>query len=314
MLIRIPKAWELNERDVTPRALLDRRSFVAAAAASAFAGPALAQRVGDDPSMALYPARANTKFADLAPTPAELTTRYNNFIELGPGKATYLRADDFKIRPWRLVVDGLVERPQEFEIDDFLRAFPLQERIYRHRCVETWSAVIPWTGSPLAELIRRAGPKSDAKFVRFESFFDPAMARGQRSKIYPWPYIEALTLAEATNDLAFLVSGAYGAPLPKQMGAPLRLAVPWKYGFKSIKSIRRISFVAERPKTLWERLQGDEYGFWANVNPDVPHVRWSQAEEEVLGSRKHTPTKLFNGYAEQVASLYAGMSGDDLYR
>lgn len=313
MLIRAVRNWEIAEREATPRALLDRRAFLGAGAA-ALASPALAQRVGDDPSVGLYPAPANPQFADLTPTPAGLTTRYNNFIEVGAGKSTYSRVGDLKIRPWRVAIDGLVDHPQEIEIDDLLRAQPLEQRVYRLRCVETWSAVIPWTGFPLAELVRRASPKSDAKFVRFESFFEPETARGQRTKIYPWPYIEALTLAEATNELTFLATGAYGAPLPKQMGAPLRLVVPWKFGFKSIKSVRRISFVAERPTTLWEKLQGDEYGFWANLNPKVPHKRWSQAEEEVLGSSKRTPTKLFNGYEAQVASLYAGMSGDDLYR
>ena len=313
MLIRRPRAWDLSEREAPPRALLDRRAFLGAGAA-ALASPAFAQRVGDDPSMSLYPAKANPAFADLKPTSADIVTRYNNFIELGSGKSTYARADDLKIRPWRIAIDGLCDHPQEIEIDDLLRAQPLEQRVYRLRCVETWAVVVPWTGFALADLIRRASPKSDAKFVRFESFFDPQMARGQRSKIYPWPYIEALTLPEATNELTFLATGAYGAPLPKQMGAPLRLVVPWKYGFKSIKSVRRISFVADRPTTLWEKLQGDEYGFWANINPKVAHKRWSQAEEERLGSRERVPTLLFNGYGAQVASLYAGMSGDDLYR
>lgn len=313
MLIRMRKRWELPERDVTPRALLDRRAFLAAGAA-ALATPAFAQRVGDDPSATLYPAKANLRFADFKSTPADLATRYNNFIEIGPGKATWRAVADLRIRPWRVAVDGLVDAPQEIEIDDLLRGYPLEERVYRLRCVETWAAVIPWTGFPLAELIRRAGPKSDAKYVRFESFLDPAMARGQKSKIYPWPYVEALTLPEATNELTFLATGAYGAPLPKQMGAPLRLVVPWKYGFKSIKSLRRISLVAERPISLWEKLQPDEYGFWANVNPKVAHKRWSQADENLLDSRERIPTRLFNGYEAEVASLYAGMSGDELYR
>lgn len=313
MLIRRPRSWEIPERETTPRALLDRRAFLGAGAA-ALASPAFAQRVGDDPSMALYPAKPNPAYADLTPTRAELVTRYNNFIELGSGKSTYSRAADLKIRPWRVTIDGLCDHPQEIEIDDLLRAQPLEQRVYRLRCVETWAVVVPWTGFPLAELVRRASPKSDAKFVRFESFFDPEMARGQRSKIYPWPYVEGLTLPEATNELAFLATGAYGAPLPAQMGAPLRLVVPWKYGFKSIKSIRKISFTAQRPTTLWEKLQGDEYGFWANINPKVDHKRWSQAEEERLGAGRRAPTQLFNGYAEQVAGLYDGLSGDDLYR
>lgn len=313
MLIRAARRWNIPEREATSPALLDRRAFLGAGAA-ALASPALAQRVGDDPSVALYPAKSNPRFADLKPTRPELTTRYNNFIEIGPGKSTYARAGDLKIRPWRVSVEGLVDRPQDFEIDDLLRAFPLEQRVYRLRCVETWAAVIPWTGFPLAELVRRVAPKSDAKFVRFESFLDPETARGQRSRIYPWPYVEALTLAEATNELAFLACGAYGAPLPRQMGAPLRLVTPWKYGFKSIKSVRKISFVAQRPTTLWEKLQGDEYGFWANINPKVAHKRWSQADEELLGSGERTPTKLFNGYEAEVAGLYAGMTGDELYR
>lgn len=317
MLIRMRRSWDTPERLVTDPASLDRRALLAGAGAAvlapAFASPAFAQRAGDDPSAALYPVKRNPRYEAGKPTSIDIAARYNNFIELGPGKSTYAYADAFKVRPWRLTIDGLVDKPLEFEIDDLLRAFPLEERVCKLRCVETWAVIVPWSGFPLGDLVKRAAPKSDARYVRFEGFLDPKMAKGQRSRIYPWPYVEAITLPEAMNELAFMATGAYGAPLPKQMGAPLRLVVPWKYGFKSIKSVTRISFVAERPKSLWEKLQPDEYGFWANVNPEVPHKRWSQDEEELLGTRERTPTQLFNGYAEAVAPLYAGLKDEKLY-
>ena len=180
----------------------------------------------------------------------------------------------------------MVEKPQEIGIDDLIRKMPLEERLYRHRCVEAWSMAIPWSGFPLAKLVELAKPLSSAKYLRMETFLDPEVASGQRQTWYPWPYVEGLTMAEATNELAFLVTGAYGKPVTKQMGAPLRLALPWKYGFKSIKSIMRFSFTDKRPKSFWEALQASEYGFWANVNPEVPHPRWSQATEELIGRRR----------------------------
>jgi sulfoxide reductase catalytic subunit YedY len=189
----------------------------------------------------------------------------------------------------------------------------LEERIYRLRCVEAWAMTVPWTGFPMAELVKLAQPTSDARYVRMETFQDKAVAPGQRQFWYPWPYVEGLTLAEATNELAFLVTGLYGKPLPKQNGAPLRLAVPWKYGFKSIKSIVRFTFTDERPVNFWQELQASEYGFWANVNPEVPHPRWSQATERLVGSDERVPTRLFNGYGEDVAHLYDGMDGERLF-
>jgi sulfoxide reductase catalytic subunit YedY len=194
---------------------------------------------------------------------------------------------------------------------------PIEERVIRHRCVEAWSMVTPWIGFPLAALVAEAKPLGSAKFLRFETFLDSDVARGQRQHWYPWPYVEGLTMAEATNELAFMVVGAYGRVLHKQFGAPIRLHTPWKYGFKSIKSITRISFVEEQPVSFWEELQAKEYGFWANVNPEVAHPRWSQATEEVLGTGERVPTQLFNGYGAQVASLYTGMEaqlGDRLWR
>jgi methionine sulfoxide reductase catalytic subunit len=189
----------------------------------------------------------------------------------------------------------------------------LEERLYRHRCVEAWSMAIPWSGFPLAKLVELAQPLGSAKYLRMETFLDRETAPGQRAVWYPWPYVEGLTIPEATNELAFLVTGAYGKPVSKSQGAPLRLAVPWKYGFKSIKSIVRFNFTDQRPKTFWEALQAQEYGFWANVNPQVPHPRWSQASEELIGIGERRPTLLFNGYADYVANLYQGLESERLW-
>ena len=194
-----------------------------------------------------------------------------------------------------------------------MRKLPLEERLYRFRCVEAWAMAVPWTGIPLKSFVALAKPLSGAKYIRFETFLNPRVAPGQNQRWYPWPYVEGLTIAEAANELPLLVTGIYGKPLPTQHGAPIRLITPWKYGFKSVKSIRKISFVAERPKTFWEALQASEYGFWANVNPAVPHPRWSQASEQVLGSRDRRPTLIYNGYGEQVAGLYKGLEGEQLF-
>jgi methionine sulfoxide reductase catalytic subunit len=246
--------------------------------AAAF-GAAAAAEPSADPYRALYPAKRNETFVlDRDITPERITSRYNNFYEFGSSKEIADAAQSLKIRPWTVKIDGLVENPQELAIDDLIAAMPLEERLYRHRCVEGWAMAVPWTGFPLAALLSRAKPLGSAKYVRMETFLDRIMAPGQRQFWYPWPYVEGLTLAEAGNDLAFMVTGAYGKPLGKSFGAPLRLAVPWKYGFKSIKSITRISLVEKRPDTFWEHLQASEYGFWANVNPAVPHPRWSQAK------------------------------------
>ena len=207
----------------------------------------------------------------------------------------------------------MVEQAQEIGIDDLIRKMPLEERLYRHRCVEAWSMAIPWGGFPFAKLVELAKPLSSAKYVRMETFLDPSMAPGQKQTWHPWPYVEGLTIAEATNELAFLVTGAYGKPVSKQQGAPLRLAVPWKYGFKSVKSIVRFNFTDQRPKSYWESLQGGEYGFWANVNPQVSHPRWSQASEELIGTNERRPTLLFNGYGDYVADLYKGMEKERLW-
>ena len=322
MLIQRRKSWQIAEREATPEAVfLNRRSLLTGAAALGAgtiaaqfsAGPGLAAETAD-PSAGLYPAKRNEAFKlDRPLTPENVNAQYNNFYEFGSTKNIARAAEALKTRPWTVKIDGMVEKPFEMGLDDMLAAMPIEERLYRHRCVEAWSMSIPWTGFPLSKLVERAKPQSGAKYVRMETFLDPKMAPGQRQAWYPWPYVEGLTIAEAMNDLAFMVTGAYGKPLAKSFGAPLRLAVPWKYGFKSIKSITRISFVAERPKTFWEALQASEYGFWANVNPAVAHPRWSQASEEVLGTSERRPTLLFNGYGEQVAGLYKGLEKEALY-
>jgi sulfoxide reductase catalytic subunit YedY len=314
------RRWEIAERHVTPeRVFLNRRSFVAggAAALSLAPGLAVAQRLADlpDPTANLYPVKRNEKYTlDLPQTEEKLSTNYNNFVEFGSSKSIARAAAALKLRPWTVRIDGMVEKAHTIDIDDLIRRMPLEERVYRMRCVEAWSMVVPWSGFPMASLVAFANPLSSAKYVRMETFLDKAMAPGQRVPWQPWPYVEGLTMAEATNDLAFMVTGAYGKPVAKSMGAPLRLAVPWKYGFKSAKSIVRFTFTDQRPKSFWEVLQGSEYGFWANVNPKVPHPRWSQADEEIIGTGgKRKPTLLFNGYGEYVADLYKGLEKERLW-
>jgi sulfoxide reductase catalytic subunit YedY len=315
------RPWALPDSAATPEAVfLDRRRLLAggaALAAGAFLPTAApAQRIGDapDPSAGLYPARRNPAYAlDRPVTDEAVNLNYNNFYEFGPSKSIARAAQALKTRPWTVAIDGMVEAPFEIGIDDLLKRVTLEERLYRHRCVEAWSMAIPWTGFPMAALVALAKPLGSAKYVRMETFKDPTVAPGQRQVWYPWPYVEGLTIAEATNELAFLVTGAYGKPVAKQMGAPLRLAVPWKYGFKSIKSIVRFTFTDQRPRSYWEALQASEYGFWANVNPQVPHPRWSQASERVLGTDERRPTLLFNGYGDQVAHLYQGLDGERLW-
>jgi len=314
------RGWEIPERLATPESVfLNRRSFLAASGAAALSlSPefALAQRIADlpDPTADLYPAKRNEAFKIERPlTDEKLNGSYNNFFEFGSSKTIARAAQNLKIRPWTVKIDGMVEKPQEIGIDDLIRKMTLEERLYRHRCVEAWSMTIPWTGFPFAKLVELAKPLSSAKYVRMETFLDSKIASGQRQTWYPWPYIEGLTMAEATNELAFLVTGTYGHPMAKQHGAPLRLAVPWKYGFKSIKSIARFTFTDVRPKSFWEALQSSEYGFWANVNPKVDHPRWSQATERVLGTDMRLPTLLFNGYGEYVAGIYKGLDKEPLW-
>jgi len=243
-------------------------------------------------------------------TPEKTNQTYNNFYEFSTDKR--VDASALRIRPWTVKIGGLVEKETTFDVDDLIRTIGVEERLYRHRCVEAWSMAIPWSGFPLRKLVELAKPLSSAKYVRFESFLDKKMAPGQRS-FMPWPYVEGVTMAEATNDLAFVATGAYGKPISKVQGAPIRLALPWKYGFKSAKSITKITFVDKMPETFWANLGPEEYGFWANVNPAVPHPRWSQASETDLTTGERRPTLLFNGYGEQVAGLYKGLEKEPLY-
>ena len=243
-----------------------------------------------------------------AKTPLPDVAGYNNFYEFGSSKDDPARlAGSLRTRPWTVTVEGEVRRPQTFDIDALLSAFPLEQRVYRMRCVEAWSMVIPWDGFPLGDLLRRAEPTSHAKYVAFTSLLDPKQMPGQRRSYLEWPYVEGLRLDEALHPLTILASGLYGRTLPNQNGAPLRLVVPWKYGFKGIKSIVRIALTREQPPTTWNLAAPDEYGFYANVNPRVDHPRWSQATERRIGELSRRPTLPFNGYAGEVAGLYAGM-------
>jgi len=313
------RGWEIPEHLATPEHLVfNRRALLIGGASALAAMPTLAsaQRVSDlpDPTTDLYPAKRNEKYTlDRPITDEKINTHYNNFYEFNSSKDVVDQAQKLPIRPWTVKIDGMVEKPIEIGVDDLIRKMGLEERTYRHRCVEAWSMAIAWTGFPLAKLVELAKPLGSAKYLRMETFLNPKVAPGQRQSWYPWPYVEGLTMAEATNDLAFIATGAYGHPIAKQQGAPLRLAVPWKYGFKSIKSIVRFNFVDKRPVGMWEALQSAEYGFWANVNPAVPHPRWSQATEEVIGTGERKPTMIFNGYGEYVADLYKGLASERLW-
>jgi len=316
--------WALPERLVTPEAVfLSRRQWLAGAGLlgiGASLGLSLhPARAAGSAATPLYPAPRNPAYADAGRpvTPEALNTTYNNFYEFSTNKRIFELAERLKTRPWDIAIDGEVEKPFTIGFDDLLTKVKLEERVYRHRCVEAWSMVVPWTGFPLKDLVALAKPLSSAKYVRMETFLNPEMAPGQQPSFLggsmAWPYVEGVTMAEAANDLAFMVTGAYGKPVAKSMGAPIRLHLPWKYGFKSIKSIVKVSFVKERPVGFWEQLQGSEYGFWANVNPQVPHPRWSQATERVLGTDERIPTQLYNGYGAQVASLYSRLDGEKLW-
>jgi methionine sulfoxide reductase catalytic subunit len=320
MLIRRRKGWELPEREATPEAVFRQRRHLLQAmavgplfATALGAGPALAADE-KDPSAGLYPAKRNPRYTlDRPLTDEKAVTHYNNFYEFGTEKDIAEAAQALPIRPWTIKIDGMVEKPFEIGIDDLLKKVPLEERLYRHRCVEAWSMAVPWTGFPMSAFLGLAKPLSSAKYVQYETFMNPSVAPGEKQFWYPWPYVEGMTMFEARNELAFLVTGMYGKPVLKQDGAPLRLVLPWKYGFKSAKSIVRVSFTDKRPVSFWESLQASEYGFWANVNPQVPHPRWSQAQERVIGSDEMRPTLMWNGYGEYVAAMYQGVQGEKLF-
>lgn len=298
---------DIRENEVTPRALWEsRRDFLqtslwVTAAAGLMATPLNA--------LAGLNATSNPAFRpEDSPTPREKVVSYNNFYEFGTGKEDPSEnAGSLKARPWTVTVEGEVNQPKTFDIDQLLKLAPLEERIYRMRCVEAWSMVIPWAGFPLSALLKQVDPKGNAKFVEFETLKDPEQMPGQSRNVLDWPYREGLRMDEAMNPLTLLTVGLYGDVLPNQNGAPVRIVVPWKYGFKSAKSIVRIRLVEKMPVTSWMQAGPEEYGFYANVNPDVEHPRWSQAKERRIGDFLKRPTLPFNGYGEQVASLYAGM-------
>ena len=297
--------------EITPEAVyLNRRQFMGLGAtlgATALLA-ACGIRPGAIPTEEAAPAEGTLtdELGDPANSYDEIT-HYNNYYEFTTSKeGVATLAKDFPTSPWQVEVGGLVHNPRVYDIDD-LRAFPQEERIYRLRCVEAWSMVIPWTGFPLASLLAEVEPMTSARYVTFTTKLDDEHMPGLMSPFYPWPYTEGLRLDEAMNDLALLVTGLYGKELAPQNGAPIRLAVPWKYGFKSIKAIVRIDLVEEQPPTLWNAIAPQEYGFYANVNPQVPHPRWSQASERRIGESGRRETLLFNGYADQVSSLYSGM-------
>ena len=319
MLIKRMKGWELPESKTTSEDhYLNRRAMVRAmgfgAASIALPGQLMAQDKSADPSAGLYPARRNDRYGVPTPMTAEkLATTYNNFYEFGTDKSIWREAQKLEVRPWTIKVGGMVEKPFEIGIDDLLAKVQLEERVYRHRCVETWSMIVPWSGFPVRSLVEICKPLGSAKFIVMKTLSRPSVMREQRDLLYPWPYTEGLAMDEAMNDLAFIATGLYGKPIHKQNGAPLRLVAPWKYGFKNVKSIVSVDFTDKKPKTFWEGLQSSEYGFWANVNPQVAHPRWSQATEKPLGSEERIPTLLYNGYAEFVAGLYADRKAEKLF-
>lgn len=311
MLIRRPN--DIPASSITdPAVYAGRRTFIQGMLLAAGAGALGLPRnsaAGETPGISLGKLLASPySLPDEKPTPFKSVTTYGNFYEFGPDKdSPGKHAHRLRTRPWTVTVDGEVKSAKTFSIDDILSWAPLEERIYRMRCVEGWSAIIPWVGFPFSELLKRVEPTGNAKFVEFWTLADPEQMPYVRIPLLDWPYVEGLRLDEARHPLTILAVGMYGEVMPKQSGAPLRLVVPWKYGFKGAKSIVRIRFVEKQPATAWIKAGPDEYGFYSNVNPDVPHKRWSQSHERRLGEFLKRKTLPFNGYAEQVAGLYAGM-------
>lgn len=306
MLIRRPD--NLLSSEITPPEIYrERRRFMQGMGALAM-GAALGAVSEAEAGARLAGVRASAYTLNDAKTPYKDITTYNNYYEFGTGKSDPAEnAGSLRTRPWTVAVEGAVRKPQQYDIDTLLKLAPLEERVYRMRCVEGWSMVIPWVGFPLRELIRRVEPTGNAKYVEFVTLHDPRQMPGQRSRVLDWPYVEGLRLDEAMHPLTILAVGLYGEVLPNQNGAPIRLVVPWKYGFKSAKSIVRIRFVEKQPLTAWMAAAPQEYGFYSNVNPNVDHPRWSQAKERRIGEFFKRDTLMFNGYGDQVARLYRGM-------
>jgi sulfoxide reductase catalytic subunit YedY len=325
MLLKHKKSWEMPQHMVTDEALfLSRREWLKAAGLAGIgiaAGTAgLSAMMGRASAAPItgFPATRNDSYVlDRALTAEQEAITYTNFYEFGSSKTIWRKAQKLETDPWMVTIDGMVEEELKIDAADLITKLGSQEeRLYRHRCVEAWAMAVPWTGVPFSELVALARPTSGAKYIRMETFYDPSVAPGQKQSWYPWPYVEGITIEEGMNELALLGTGMYGKGLEKQNGAPLRCVLPWKYGFKGIKSIVKFTFTDQQPVSFWEQLAKNEYGFWANVNPEVAHPRWSQATERMLVSDDRVPTLLYNGYEEQVAGLYAGMGGigDRLFR
>lgn len=320
MLIRRRFGWEIPESAATPEsAALGRRSLIGGAATLGLAGSARFAHAALPAATAQFPgamsAPVDPRFKPgRAFTPPENVYTYNNYYEFGEDKGIWRDAERLPLSPWSITIDGLVAKKRTIALEDLLKQVTLQERLYRHRCVEAWGITIPWTGFPLKRLLEIAEPLSSAKYVVFYTDENRRFMPGLREPWYPWPYTEGLTMFEAENDLAIIAVGLYGQPLKPQNGGPIRLVVPWKYGFKSAKAIVRVTFSEKRPLTFWAEVDGNEYGFWANVNPAVPHPRWSQARERLIGFDKVVPTQIYNGYAEWVADMYKGIKGQQLFR
>ena len=307
MLIRIPKGWEMPAREAAPEsAWLNRRELVKGLA---LAGASALTLSGVEPK-SVYPAKRNERFPLDRPITAEWAAiGYNNFYEFHPTDKGAVKDNvgKFVTKPWTIEVSGLINKPQTFDLDQLMKTMPFEERLYRHRCVERWAMAVPWTGFPMAELIKQLEPKPEAKFIRFVTVSRPEQMPGMRmAPWYKWPYYEALRMDEAMNPLAMFVTGIYGKPLPAQNGAPFRVIVPWKYGYKNPKSIVKIEFTAKQPKTFWNDFSASEYGFYSNVNPDKPHPRWSQAMEQLIPNGETRKTQLYNGYGQWVSPLYKG--------
>ena len=316
--IKIPKGWEIPENQVTSESdYINRRKFIKdlglASAGTLLFSTSNACAQGSGLERQLEPFRAQTLAAEnnanftveRQMTDEVVAATYNNYYEFTTSKSTvWKKVEKFKTRPWEIEISGLVENPMTVDVDDLIKQMPLEERIYRFRCVEAWAMVVPWIGFPMKALLEKVQPKAEAQYVRMLTFLDANMAPQQRDPYLPWPYFEGVTLAEAMNDLTLLTVGIYGHILPPQHGAPIRLIAPWKYGFKSIKSIVSIELTDKRPRTFWNTLAPREYGFEANVNPNVPHPRWSQASERMIGTGERLPTLIYNGYGDAVAHLY----------
>lgn len=324
MFVHRRRGWEIPESEATPEAVvLGRRAALGAAAGAgmlvAGAGAARAWSIFGAtklPEVELKPLAAprNPRYEGGRPlTDEREATSYNNYYEFGSTKSVTEEARALKTEPWTIEIAGMVKAPRTIGFDDLMKQVKLEERVYRHRCVEAWAMTVPWVGFPMSDLVKLAEPTGSATYLKFTTLADAKTMPGLSQSWYPWPYTEGLTMQEAMNELTFLSVGMYGKTIPPQDGAPIRVTVPWKYGFKSAKSIVRVEFTDQRPATFWQQLQEAEYGFWANVNPAVPHPRWSQAQERLIGTGEVVPTQIWNGYGSFVAAMYADKTKERLF-